>query len=284
MDKSKNLRRRFLFAVIGLIIAFCAVTVSTFAWYLYNTAAHTTNVHMAAGASVSLQISNEYDGTYGSSTVLDSFVGTLNPVSTNRISGGFQKVFGFTNGKENQSMLVANLFKSAEDSDFYKTSLFLKTSGRKLNIYVSDIAFDDADAENPISSAIRVGLVVHRQGKNMPEVGEYIFAISDAKNPKKEYNTANGYEGCVLDCTKDDGSVVEFTPLNSSNFCFYDKNTGAVSLKTNSLRLCELEANDEAVQVDIYIWLEGCDEDCFNNLCGTTLKNISVSFAGDYDN
>ena len=39
-----------------------------------------------------------------------AFTGRLNPVSTNRISGGFQKVIGFTNGTENQSNLVASLF------------------------------------------------------------------------------------------------------------------------------------------------------------------------------
>jgi len=94
---------------------------------------------MAAGAGVNLQISNSYSGTYGSAAVLDSFSGSLNPVSTNRISGGFQKVLGFTNGTENQSNLVASLFGRGDYTDYYKTSLFLRTNGNPTDIYIADI-------------------------------------------------------------------------------------------------------------------------------------------------
>ena len=154
------------------------VSSATYAWYIYNTSRHTTNVRMAAGAGVNLQISNSYSGTYGSAAVLDSFAGQLVPVSTNRISGGFQKVLGFTEGSS-QSGLVASIFGSGEQTDYYQTSLFLRTNGTSTDIYLSDIGFEDSDEKNPISSAIRVGLVVHQAGQNQSVDGEYIFAISD---------------------------------------------------------------------------------------------------------
>lgn len=44
---AKDLKRRFVTAVLALCIALLAVTAATFAWYIYNTGAHTTNVHMA---------------------------------------------------------------------------------------------------------------------------------------------------------------------------------------------------------------------------------------------
>lgn len=74
---------------------------ATYAWYVYNTGRHTTKVRMAAGTGINLQISNKYDDetAYKSSTMLESFTGKLNPVSTNRIQDGFRKVFGFTNGR-----------------------------------------------------------------------------------------------------------------------------------------------------------------------------------------
>ena len=53
MNTSKTLKRRFVSAVLVLALAFLAVVTATFAWYIYNTSAHTTNVHMAAGAGVS---------------------------------------------------------------------------------------------------------------------------------------------------------------------------------------------------------------------------------------
>lgn len=36
----------------------------------------------------------------------------------------------------------------------------------------------------------------------------------------------------------------------------------------------------ESVEIELYIWLEGCDEDCTSNLCRQTLRNLAVSFAG----
>lgn len=112
----------------------------------------------------------------------------LNPVSTNRIEGGFQKVIGFTNGSENQPNLVANLFGKSEYSerykDYYKTSLFLRSNGKATDIYISDISFQDSDEKIPISSAIRVGFVVHKPGENQDAQSEYIFAINNAKIQK----------------------------------------------------------------------------------------------------
>lgn len=285
ISSRKKLKNRLTTGMFALLIALLAVVSATYAWYVYNTGRHTTKVRMAAGAGVNLQISNSYSGTYGSAAVLDSFSGSLNPVSTNRISGGFQKVLGFTNGTENQSNLVASLFGRGDYTDYYKTSLFLRTNGNPTDIYIADIGFEDSDPKNPISSAIRAGFVVHKTGRSqLLAEGEYIFAISNKKNPHASYNTAKGKEGDVLDCTKTDGSTVPFTPYTSAAYCNYDQNTGEVNLKNGSLKLCTISGNDgaagEPVQIDLYIWLEGCDEDCTGNLGSQTLKNLSVSFAG----
>ena len=193
ISSKKNLKNRLTTGTVALLIALLAVVSATYAWYVYNTGRHTTKVRMAAGAGVNLQISNSYSGTYGSAAVLDSFTGRMNHVSTNRISGGFQKVIGFTNGTENQSNLVASLFGRGDYTDYYKTSLFLRTNGNPTDIYIADIGFEDSDSKNPI-------------GRSQPADAEYIFAISDKKNPKAEYNTAKGKEGDVLDCTNNLGS------------------------------------------------------------------------------
>lgn len=288
-SKKENLilRRRFVLALLVLLIAFAVATVSTFAWYIYTINAHTTSVRMAAGAGTSLQISNERDGVYGSSADLGStakgsldedFVGTLNPVSTDRIQNGFQKVAGFTDGRETRSML-ANLFQAAEDADYYMTSLFLRTNGRETKVYVSYIGYEDSDELTPISTAIRIGLVV-------PDTGEeFIFAINEAENPEKNYNTYNGEEGYVLDSTRTDGTTLPFTPYTSDNFCSYDQESGETALKDDSVAICTVtgaggSGYGEPVQVDVYIWLEGCDQDCTNNLMSQTLSKITIGFAG----
>lgn len=282
---TKSLRRRLTISILVVIITLCAVVSATYAWYIYNTSRHTTDVRMAAGAGANLQISNSYSGEYGSAAVLESFKGQLEPVSTNKVTAGFQKATSFIVGQGGPADLLAAGFDDSEARDYYHTSMYLRTNGNDTDIYLADIGFEDSDEKVPISSAIRVGLVVHKPGQNMPVSSEYIFAISDKKNPETSYNTATGKEGYVLDGVKKDGTTVPFSPYTSDAYCIYDKNTGVVTLKKTSEKLCTITGDGHGkpgtpVQIEVYIWLEGCDEDCTVNLCGETLKKLAVSFAG----
>ena len=284
-DDAKKLRSRFKISLLAMLIAFIAVVSATYAWYIYNTSRHTTDVRMAAGAGANLQISNSYSGEYGSAAVLESFKGQLEPVSTNKVTAGFQKATSFIVGQGGPADLLAAGFDDSEARDYYHTSMYLRTNGNDTDIYLADIGFEDSDENVPISSAIRVGLVVHEPGQNMPVSSEYIFAISDKKNPEASYNTVTGKEGYVLDGVKKDGTTVPFSPYTSDAYCIYDKNTGVVTLKKTSEKLCTITGDGHGkpgtpVQIEVYIWLEGCDEDCTVNLCGETLKKLAVSFAG----
>lgn len=286
MNSPKKWKIQFVIAAVVLLVSLISLVSVTFAWYVYQTGARTSDIHMAVGTGSALQISNRYDGEYGNSTVMDEFHGALNPVSTDRIQNGFQKVYGFTDGSENQPRLVASLFGESETTDYYKTILYLRVSGDRQNIYLADVGFEDDDEENPISTAIRIGFVVHEPGLDGPVQNEFIFAINQADNPKAEYNTATGQEGYVLDSTKTDGTTIPMDRLyTSENYCEYNKSNGIVTLKENSLVFCTLEGAQDGgygtpVQVDVYIWLEGCDKDCYNNICGKMLKKIALSFAG----
>ena len=44
--------------MIAIFLLLLASLAATYAWYIYNTSRHTTNVKMAAGTGVNLQISN----------------------------------------------------------------------------------------------------------------------------------------------------------------------------------------------------------------------------------
>ena len=285
MTESRQLRRRFRRTLVVLLVAALACGAVTYAWYIYNTSRHVTDVKMAAGTGVTFLISNSYDGDYKTSAGL-SFQGFLDPVSTDTVENGFQKVTGFTGGTT-QDSLFASVFGPAQRSDYYETSLFLTTSSAATDVYLADINYDDLDSENPISTALRVGLAVHSPGQNQPVAAQYIFELSQARNPQARYNTYNGQSGDVLDSTKSDGSTVTFAPLNSENYCQYNDDTGEITFLPKSTLLCSLPAaaqGDEhgiPVQIDVYVWLEGCDEDCTNNLANTNLESLVLHFAGD---
>ena len=75
MSLSKQLKHRLVLAVILFLISFFSLVTVTFAWYVYQTGARTADVHMAVGTGNSLQISNQYDGEYGYSALLEQFPG-----------------------------------------------------------------------------------------------------------------------------------------------------------------------------------------------------------------
>ena len=280
--KPRYMWRRLLTALFAVAAALMSMAAATFAWYIYNTAARTTRVELAAGSSVSLQISNAYDGVYGSSTVMEKFTGKLIPVSTDKISGGFQRVSRFVsqyNKDTGTYRLAAWLFQpSVPEVDYYKTSLYLRTNSENLDIYLSGIGFEDDSSENPISTAMRVGIVA--EGK------EYIFAINTAHNPNADDNGAKEPQGgYVLRSDRTDGSTVPFSPLTPENYCDYDSQTGVVTLRPSSTPLFQISGDGsggygEPVKVDVYLWLEGCDEDCTLNLQAHTMENIALSFSG----
>ena len=278
-----HLKYKFLIAVLILVTSICSMAMVTMAWYLYQTEASTSDIQMAVGTGNMLHISNQYNGEYGYTALADTFSGTLTPVSTNKITGGFQKVKGFVKGTGEGPKFLAHSFEASDSKDYYKTTLFLKATGAKQDIYISDIGYEDSDADNPISTAIRIGFVVYEAGERKEVAAEYIFAINTADNPSAEYNTSTGSEGYVLDCSKTDGTTVPMTNLyTSENFCGFEKQTGFVTVNENSIPLFTIneEENEKPVQIDVYIWLEGCDKDCTNNLCNTMLKNITLSFSG----
>ena len=114
----------------------------------------------------------------------------------------------------------------------------------------------------------------------------FTVALTQAHNPQGRYNTFNGSAGDVLDSSRSDGSTVTFTPLNSSNYCQYNDDTGELTLLPSSTMLRSLPAasanadHGTPVQVDVYVWLEGCDEDCTSNLANTNLESLALHIAG----
>lgn len=286
-ERTAQLRRAFRRTLIVLLLVALVGGAFTYAWYIYNTTRHVTDVKMAAGTGVTFLISDSYDGSYKTSSGL-SFEGLLNPVSTDNILNGFQRVTEFTGGGSSTSVL-ASAFESAERSDYYLASLYLTTNSAATDVYLSGIDFTDTDADNPISTALRVGLVVHSAGQDQPAAAQYVFELTQDSNPQARYNTQKGSAGDVLDSTKTDGSTVTFTPLTSANYALYDEATGQVSLQDASTLLCSLPAaasgaeHGTPVQVDVYVWLEGCDADCTNNLASTNLESLALHFAGKRD-
>lgn len=220
--------------MLTLMILTTVISSATFAWYIYNTGAHTTDVQLAAGSGGSLEIAKSYGGPYSSNTDMGSYAGPLVPVSTDKMLNGFQHVTEFVS---KPSGLVASLFGAASLAEYYKTSLFIKGQPGQ-SLYIYNIGYQDASASAPVSTAMRVGFVVYETTASGDFINpkEYIFAINTSVNSTESaYNTAQGSAGHVLDSLKSDGSTVAFTPYTPDNYCGYDTATEEVSKKQELL-------------------------------------------------
>ncbi len=285
--QSTALKRKLLGAAIFMLLALLTATVTTFAWYIYHTSGSTIDVTMTAGSCVSLQISNEMDGDYGTSTSLrvgnDDQPVMLSPVSTDYIDtsaqdGGFQSARGFISGDAGRDYKLASVFGRADTADFYHTQLFLKTTyDGDLPIYVSQIG--ESGTGEKLAKALRVGLVVEGGG-------QFFFELDSEPGTTGRYNTEQGYipgaaySGTVLDHTATDGSVVDIVTYDKDNMCSYDIETGKVTLKSGSIQICTVRGGSKPVKIDVYVWLEGCDPDCYSDIEGERFDNLSISFAG----
>ena len=263
MSDARSLQKQFNRMLAMLLVALAVAGAVTYAWYIYNANRHITDVKMAAGTGVTFLISNEYDGEYKTNAGL-SFAGLLDPVSTDNVLNGFQKVTGFTGGTT-QDSLFASMFGTAEHSDYYKTSLYLATNSAATDVYLSGIDFTEQDPANPISTALRVGLVAYAPGQGDAVTGQHVFEVSGEHNPQARYNSLDGKDA----------------DENEQN-----EDTGVVSLKEATTKICSLPAaakgasRSTPVRVDVYVWLEGCDPDCTNNLAATSLQSLALRFAG----
>lgn len=287
MDSKKENRRqlniRFAKALLLFVIVLAVTGIAAFAWYVNNTREFTTDVNMAAGTGESVYISRDYGSGYSSAVEMKTYIGKLTPVSTDRITRSFQRVKDFERRGPSKNDLYAKTFEPAEASDYYSTSLYLRSNSEAADVYVSDIGFTDADSRRPTSTAVRVGLVTHEPGRDMPVREEFIFEINDDRNPMAGYNTATGRDGYVIDSSRTDGATVPFRQLTESNYCIYSSESGETTLKPDSRKIVTLSGNDgkmgTPVQIDVYIWLEGCDSDCTSNLADSRLESIAISFA-----
>jgi len=278
-----KLNKKVFAAIIVVAITFVTFGVATFAWYIYNTNSHTTKMRMAAGSASSLLISNQYNGEYGYSTELDPSVGRLNPVSTDKVLNGFQTVDGYK--KDDEGNTLAYLFKGALETDYYVRTLYLRSTNIDSDVYVSKIGYKDSDTKNPISASIRIGLVTYAPGKPNDKQQEFIFEINpEGSVSDPQYNTATGKEGYVIDSTKHDGSTIQFEPYTPDNYYYKEEPDGtSFTVNPNRKKICTCPGSEsgfgDPVRIDVYIWMEGCDKDCYGQV--GNLSNINVEFTND---
>mgnify|MGYP004586375923 CR=1 FL=1 len=297
----KSLKKQLMAAIAMVCVAAIALGTSTYAWFVNNTTVKAEKVDVTAKAANNLLITHgdgTTDANWGTVATLATYDSTnFSPVST--IGADSYKVLDFykdttwktdTDGKYNASEFV----KATAGTEYYKDTITLKAS-QKSNLYLDKETVFDIAAKTELATAnntattLRVALVVKGTGVSTYD-GAYIYQV-DKDNLTDSYNTtlltlnADGVKKAIsganasadivgknIDST--DG-VTKYlyagTTNTAPNLATTPTNNAMATEFNDADVLYQFNAPDDTVTIDVYIWMEGCDNDCNSSV----VKNIT---------
>ncbi len=271
----KRLRKSLVMAIVGMIFFLVSVTGVTYAWFTISGRAHTNVTPM--GGTVSdgdtlLLISTAESGPFDRECDL-VFAGdaqVLKPVSTADLENFYRVTMQNKEG-------VAVSYENADDRVDTETlhgTVYLKCEGAPCNIYFNGEELQlGSDAQ--ALAAMRLGLkITNHDGSRtfvmkLDDLGSTAAAQSNATVP-----TA----GTVVSAIADGGNAVYVSDPAVNISDYTAQAAGNDEYNAGANELFSLDA-DEVATVEYWLYLEGCDEQCVNEVQNID-SDIRLAFAG----
>lgn len=271
----KGLRKSLVMAIVGMIFFLISVTGVTYAWFTTSGRAHTNVTPM--GGTVNdgdtlLLISNSESGPFDRECDL-VFVGdaqALKPVSTADLDSFYRVTMQNKEG-------IAVSYESADDrvdTDTLHGTVYLRCEGAPCNVYFNGEELQlGSDAQ--ALAAMRLGLkITNHDGSRtfvmrLDDLGSTAAAQSNATVP-----TA----GTVVSSISDGGNAVYVSDPSADISDYIAQAAGNDEYNAGANELLSLNA-DEVATVEYWLYLEGCDEQCVNQVQDID-SDIRLAFAG----
>lgn len=271
----KRLRKSLVMAIVGMIFFLVSVTGVTYAWFTISGRAHTNVTPM--GGTVSdgdtlLLISTAESGPFDRECDL-VFAGdaqALKPVSTADLENFYRVTMQNKEG-------VAVSYENADDRVDTETlhgTVYLKCEGAPCNIYFNGEELQlGSDAQ--ALAAMRLGLkITNHDGSRtfvmkLDDLGSTAAAQSNATVP-----TA----GTVVSAISDGGNAVYVSDPAVNISDYTAQAAGNDEYNAGANELFSLDADEVAI-VEYWLYLEGCDEQCVNEVQNID-SDIRLAFAG----
>ena len=271
----KGLRKSLVMAIVGMIFFLVSVTGVTYAWFTISGRAHTNVTPM--GGTVSdgdtlLLISNSESGPFDKECNL-VFAGdaqALKPVSTADLDSFYRVTMQNKEG-------IAVSYERADDrvdTDTLHGTVYLRCEGAPCNVYFNGEELQlGSDAQ--ALAAMRLGLkITNHDGSRtfvmrLDDLGSTAAAQSNATVP-----TA----GTVVSSISDGGNAVYVSDPSVNISDYIAQAAGNDEYNEGANELLSLNA-DEVATVEYWLYLEGCDEQCVNQVQDID-SDIRLAFAG----
>lgn len=308
----KQIKREMLTAVISVVIAFIAISSSTYAWFITNTKVRgTTSTISAKANNFVLQIAALEDGAQhgDNQSLIAATVGhKISPSSTNDLKNWYICQGWGQNGK------VQTYLKPTVDSDgkynvgtdryaFIKSEYVLYTV---LETGSCDVFLDGGDpagaiqvvangssTSDVIPESMRVGITIQELDGTTPTGDEELVLVYAPYNETGKGNDATAIDGWTY--VKDSTTLAQVTYpyVYGTNYSWIDSSShehyyAAVKVgesydkPVNNAAPIASNVDYDGVIMRVYIWLEGTDEQCVNNSNqdDPSTYNVTISLAG----
>ena len=271
----KKLKRRLRIAVFFVALLLCAAGGSVYAWFTLSGMA-STNVTPIGGSisngDATLLISASQSGPFDKSCelVLDGNPDTLKPLSTADLNHFYRATAQNQNG-------IAVLYEAADDrvnGDALHGTVYLKCENAPCDVYF-DAENLNVGSDAQALAAMRLGLrITSTSGIStylfrLDELGSTAGAQSKATIPAVSSVVSSISSGGQATYVSDPSTAISQYMAQKNSLDKYDVGASVlVSLQT-----------DEVASVEYWLYLEGCDEQCFNPVQNRA-SELSLAFAG----
>ncbi|MBQ7624265.1 MAG: hypothetical protein IJS65_03195 [Clostridia bacterium] len=268
----KKTKRRVATALIWSLIALIAVSAGTYAWFTFNPYTNVTEMTgVVWGGEGDLLIANKREGPYGVYTelILSEEKPVLYPVSTSNLNNFF------TQGKQTSGGVVTG-FSLANDGLYKKCVhgfVYLKSETNAHDIYFDKSGlYFGKDIQS--LAAMRLGLQI-----STPRgIYTHIFKLDDMADVSSALSRLTVAQKDTVVAQANDNGSVTFSPDPAKNINDYCAGRSGEDTTRGRAALCRLGAGEIAT-VEYFLYLEGCDENCYNPVQNRDLA-LSLAFSG----
>ena len=308
-----KLKRELIVTVVYVMIAFLAISSSTYAWFVSNTSVQGTASTISAKAnSFVLQIATKDQGAQhgDNQSLIASNIGhKISPASTNDIKNWYICEGWGQDGNVHSYVKPSGLDETGKytiDQDHYayiksEYVLYTITQTGLCDVYLDggeaggaiQVTADGTPSSNIIPESIRVGITVQNLQGTTPEGDENLVLVYAPYNETGKGNDATAIDGWTY--VKDTTSLapVTYPHVHGTNYTWTDSSSqvhdyAAVKVgesydkpAANPTPIAS-DVDYDGVIMRVYIWLEGTDEQCVNNSNqdDPSTYNVTISLAG----
>ncbi len=270
--KMFRLKHTVIFAVIIVVIALAALTAATYAWFSFVPYTNVTPMNgSVGGGDGSLLISNRPDGEFDVTCelVLESSASTLQPLSTADLRQFYSATAQTPSGI---SVRFADASGRVNDATLHGT-VYLRSLDASHDVYFDRPGLDFG-ADTQALAAMRLGLRI----TTIAGTHTYIFALDDMGATANAAGQLTVASANSVVASVDQSGVAAFVPDPSVMLSRYWAEREDDQVIAGHEPLCRLATNETA-SVEYWLYLEGCDINCINEVQSRDLA-LQLAFSG----